>query len=429
MSTALPPGWEVRPIGELLAPLHDGKTLHHGWSPQCEKDPVQALGEEWGVLKTTAVQHGLFLPEHNKKLPSALKPRSNLEVKAGDLLVTCAGPRVRCGVACLVRHTPNRLILSGKMYRFRVRDGIEPEYLEAYLQSQSAQAAIDAMKTGISDSGLNLTHDRFKRLPVPVAPHTEQARIVAEIEKQFTRLDAGTEALRRLQAHLRRYRAAVLKAAFDGNWRRVEFRTLVREPLRNGHSSPKTPNGEGIRTLTLTAVTDGEFIEENTKLTSADATRVRELWLQPGDLLIERSNAPELVGTARVYRGPKNWAIFPDLLIRARLNADVSDRFIEHFFASEIARNYFRRSAQGIAGSMPKISQPTIEALAVPVPARREQDLIAGRLDEQLSQADAILRVTSAALSKASRLRAAILRAAFEGRLANSQEPARARVA
>ncbi len=51
---------------------------------------------------------------------------------------------------------------------------------------------------------------------IPIAPLPEQKRIVAEIEKQFTRLDAGVEALKRLQTHLKRYRASVLKAACEG---------------------------------------------------------------------------------------------------------------------------------------------------------------------------------------------------------------------
>ena len=45
------------------------------------------------------------------------------------------------------------------MYRFRVReDVLHPAFMEGYLQSKVAQAAIETMKTGISDSGLNLTH-------------------------------------------------------------------------------------------------------------------------------------------------------------------------------------------------------------------------------------------------------------------------------
>lgn len=50
----------------------------------------------------------------------------------------------------------------------------------------------------------------------PIAPRAEQERIVDEIEKQFTRLDAARAALKRVQANLKRYRASVLKAACEG---------------------------------------------------------------------------------------------------------------------------------------------------------------------------------------------------------------------
>jgi type I restriction enzyme S subunit len=51
---------------------------------------------------------------------------------------------------------------------------------------------------------------------IALPPSCEQQRIVAEIEKQFTRLDAEVAALKRVQANLKRYRAAVLKAACEG---------------------------------------------------------------------------------------------------------------------------------------------------------------------------------------------------------------------
>jgi len=83
-------------------------------------------------------------------------------------------------------------MMSGKMYRFRVdADLTNSRYVEAFLQTKQARLAIDKMKTGSSDSGLNLTHDRFRQLRIPVAPLPNQRRIVAEIEKQFTRLEAG----------------------------------------------------------------------------------------------------------------------------------------------------------------------------------------------------------------------------------------------
>jgi type I restriction enzyme S subunit len=216
VSQVLPKGWVTSAIEDLLAPLEDGRILHQGWSPQCEKSPSES-GEEWGVLKTTAIQPGAFLPSQNKRLPADLTPRPNIEVKVGDVLLTCAGPRSRCGVACLVRGTRQKLMLSGKMYRFRVpEEQVDARYLEAFLQTSAAHSAIDRMKTGGSDSGLNLTHERFRRLEVPVAPLNEQRRIVEAYEELVSDLDAGVAALERVREKLKLYRASVLRAAAEG---------------------------------------------------------------------------------------------------------------------------------------------------------------------------------------------------------------------
>jgi type I restriction enzyme, S subunit len=180
---------------------------------------------EWGVLKTTAIQPGAFLPEQNKRLPAGLIPRPQIEVKAGDILLTCAGPRSRCGIACLVRNTRKKLMISGKMYRFRVPEQLfEPRYLEGFLQTSAAYDAIDRMKTGGNDSGLNLTHDRFRRLEVPVPPLKEQRRIVETFEELISDLNAAVTALERVREKLDVYRASVLKAAAQGaltaEWRK-----------------------------------------------------------------------------------------------------------------------------------------------------------------------------------------------------------------
>lgn len=209
-------GWVTAPIEDLFAPLEDGRTLHQGWSPQCEKGPSETE-HQWGVLKTTAIQPGAFLPEQNKRLPADLTPRPQIEVKPGDILTTCAGPRSRCGIACLVRSTRNKLMMSGKMYRFRVPEAhLDARYLEAFLQTSAAHDAIDRMKTGGSDSGLNLTHERFRRLEVPVAPLNEQRRIVETYEELVSDLDAGVAALDRVREKLELYRASVLKSAVEG---------------------------------------------------------------------------------------------------------------------------------------------------------------------------------------------------------------------
>ena len=51
---------------------------------------------------------------------------------------------------------------------------------------------------------------------IPLAPFTEQRRIVARVEALSAKLDEAIAALRRAQANLGRYRASVLKAAVEG---------------------------------------------------------------------------------------------------------------------------------------------------------------------------------------------------------------------
>ena len=72
------------------------------------------------------------------------------------------------------------------------------------------------MKTGGSDSGLNLTHERFRKLSVQVAPRAEQTRIVAKLEELLSDLDAGVAELKAAQKKLAQYRQSLLKAAVEG---------------------------------------------------------------------------------------------------------------------------------------------------------------------------------------------------------------------
>lgn len=104
------------------------------------------------------------------------------------------------------------------------------KYLMYFLLTHESQIDIDRMKTGISDSGLNLTHDRFATLKVPLAPINEQRRIVAKIEELFSELDKGVEALTTAREQLTAYRQSVLKHAFEGkltkDWRNANAKSL-----------------------------------------------------------------------------------------------------------------------------------------------------------------------------------------------------------
>lgn len=204
----LPEGWCWASVGQLVA------SLDQGWSPKCKKRP--ASSDEWGVMKTTAVQHLAFLEDENKAITADLQPRANLELRVGDLLVTRAGPRTRVGVCCLVRQVRRRVMLCDKVYRLKVNDGLSTSYVEVALNSPIVLNELEKLKTGISDSGVNLTQERFKALAIPIPPRREQDAIELAVSKQ---LSVSDDVRRMASADLRRItrlKQALLKRAFEG---------------------------------------------------------------------------------------------------------------------------------------------------------------------------------------------------------------------
>ena len=128
-------------------------------------------------------------------------------VHQGDLLVGMDGDfnsALWTGKPALLNQRVCKLTPDESRYDKRFLLLVLPGYL----------AAINANTPSVTVK--HLSSRTVGDIPLPYPPLPEQRRIVAEIEQQFTRLDAGFAALRRTQANLKRYRAAVLKAACEG---------------------------------------------------------------------------------------------------------------------------------------------------------------------------------------------------------------------
>lgn len=95
---------------------------------------------------------------------------------------------------------------------FVVEEGIFNFYLAYWLWANAE--FFENIATGTTFKEISKT--KLRTMLVPLAPLNEQCRIVEVIEAQFTRLDAGVATLKRLQTNLKRYKAAVLKAACEG---------------------------------------------------------------------------------------------------------------------------------------------------------------------------------------------------------------------
>jgi type I restriction enzyme, S subunit len=197
-------GWKRETVADVI------KSMDAGWSPQC--DDIPASEGKWGVLKTTAVQWCDFQPQHNKALPTTLKPIPEFSVKEGDVLVTRAGPRKRVAVVAAVRRDEPRLTISDKLIRLRTdRTRIEPRFLELSLASPFSQEHLVQRKTGLADAQVNISQAILKATPIAYPPLDEQRQIVAELDA----LQVEVDALKRLQAQTAAELHALLPAILD----------------------------------------------------------------------------------------------------------------------------------------------------------------------------------------------------------------------
>jgi type I restriction enzyme, S subunit len=190
--------------------------LTQGWSPKC-LNHNSTNNAEWAVIKTTAIQASDFVEYENKILPSSLLPRKQHEIKQGDILITRAGPRVRVGICCLVKKTRPKLINCDKVYRIRLNtDLVVPEYFESCINSPEILSKIEKMKSGSSDSGLNLTQKVFLKLQIHLPSIQEQHKIVEEIERRLSVCDKVEESIAESLEKSKALRQSILKKAFEG---------------------------------------------------------------------------------------------------------------------------------------------------------------------------------------------------------------------
>ncbi|MFI0435343.1 MAG: restriction endonuclease subunit S [Parachlamydiaceae bacterium] len=187
-----------------------------GWSPKCLNEP-STNENDWAVIKTTAIQNTEFIEHENKLLPKNLKPRLHLEIAPDDILVTRAGPRNRVGVTCLVRKCRKRLILCDKVYRIRVNQSvILPAYLEMLLNSPHIIDEVERLKTGINDSGVNLTQERFLALELKIPSLVLQQLTLQKLQDAISTANYLSQQINVALEKLKNIRQSILKKAFSG---------------------------------------------------------------------------------------------------------------------------------------------------------------------------------------------------------------------
>lgn len=331
------------------------------------------------------------------------------------------------------------------------------------------QALANVRSIGTPDLGLK----EINEFTVPLPPFPEQHRIVTKIEELFTQLDAGVASLKKAQEQLKRYRQAVLKAAFEGRltqeWREehkgeIEPAKVLLEKFKadlkkrtNGKVKFPLPldNDESQQLPNLWIWTKiGEFVEIVRGASPRPAGSPRYFggnipWITVGELTKDETIYLTKVSSFVTEEGRENSRLIKanTLLLTnsgatlgvpkitlidgcindgsvALLGLDEIPKLYLYFFLKSQTKR-LRQINQGAA--QPNLNTDIVRNIVVPFPPLEEQKEVINEIERQFSQIDHLENIIETSLRQSESLRQSILKRAFEGKLVpqdRNDEPA-----
>ena len=422
----VPENWKWVTLGSILNKLTDGTHK----TPKYTTDGIKFVSVKDMSNGVLSLENTKFISEEEHQ---ELYARCNPE--KGDILLSKVGTT---GVPAIVNTTEQfSLFVSVALLKFD-RECIDLKFLYYMLMSPLVQTQATENTRGVGNK--NWVLDAIANTMVVLPPLAEQKRIVLKVEELLPYVDRYATAYEKLEQFNAKFpedmKKSILQYAIQGklveqrpeegtgdelyrqiqaekqrlikegkikkekplaeiaedeipfdipeSWKWVRLLDVVEEKPANGFSPKGVDYQTAVKNLTLTATTSGYFKADAFKYVDIQLEPDSKYWLKKDDLLIQRSNSRELVGTSCIYTGDDDAFIYPDLMMKLRVMNGVDVKYVDYVLKSPLTRNYFSKNASGTSESMPKINQGIVSATLIPLPPLAEQKRIVARLEEIL---------------------------------------------
>lgn len=430
----LPRGWRAGYVGDFAKEIEPGfASGEHNQN-----------GEGVAHLRPMNVDREGKIDLSVTKFVSANKDGRRLAV--GDVLFNNTNSPELVGKTAAVS-VAGDFAFSNHMTRIRFADNVLPKFgaLQLHFLWMRGYFKYNCVKhiNQASVSSRALAHS----VPFVWAPPAEQERIVAEIEKQFSRLDEAVANLKRVKANLKRQTAAILSAAISGELfdraaphvaaDRPELAPAINLPsawswasaaelceLVASGSTPKADemtSGAGevpfIKVYNLGFDGSLDFTVKPTFIRRAvhEGLLARSRCL-PGDVLMNIVGPP-LGKVSLVPDAFPEWNI-NQAIVTFRAGPRILDSLLAYWLMSPPVQRRIERTSKATAGQY-NVQVSTCRKLVLPLPPLDEQYRIVAEVDRRLSIVREVEAEVEANLKRAQALRQAVLARAF----AASREP------
>lgn len=367
-------------LGKMLQPEQDKPD-------ETEEPYLRSANVQWEGVDVSDIKTMWFAPREKKELL----------LRVGDLLVNEGGDVGRCATwtggldACYFQNAVNRV---------RPRQNASARFLYYWLHNIKHAGFIDAIVSRTTIA--HLTAEKLEAIPWADAPPMEQQRIAAYLDASCAAIDAAVAAKRRQLETLNAVRESIIETAITrgmdargklrlidqdwigslpAHWTATRIKQVISR-MDYGISVSSEPKGR-FPVLKMGNIQVGEIVFSKMEFVDEVAD---ELLLETNDLLYNRTNSPDQVGKAALFRGTRDDAVtFASYLVRLRVN----HRIIPEFLNYAVNCGGFLAFARRLA--IPSVQQSNLNStrygrMQVPLPPVTEQRTICEHLAAKVGE-------------------------------------------
>ena len=391
--------------------------------------PSKKISEYYGsyfpFFKPADLDAGRYVYESSEYLSEKGRSVSRI-IPAHSTAVCCIGSIGKSGYL-MVEGTTNQQINSAI-----------PRFNSLYFfYYANTDCFINQLLTKASATTIAIVNkSKMEQCYFPLAPLTEQQRIVARIESLFAKLDEAKEKAQAVVDGFEARKAAILHKAFTGEltakWRQENGITLdnwnltslseVVSDFKYGTSEKSDYNNSGMPVFRIPNVTDGELDFSDMKYLK-DWSISEESQIHENDILIIRSNGSRnLVGKSVLVPKLNQLYAYASFLIRIRVTEKILPEYLVRYLNSSDGRYQMFNKAKSSAG-INNINSKELGAIILRLPTIYEQKKIVGIIDSLFIKEQQAKETAEAVLDQIEAMKESILARAFRGEL-GTNDPA-----
>ena len=395
---AVPAGWRVTRLDAVADVLFSNVDKH----TMDGEEPVR-LCNYVDVYKNDRITSGIDFMEASADKREIKK----FQIRRGDVLATKDSEEADdIAISSLVTEDLPGVLCGYHLAMIRPRfPSVSGPFLAWLHASKYFRAQYEAKAVGVTRFGLSQYSFRAVRIPLPPLP--EQQRIAAYLDASCAAIDAAVAAKRTQLETLDAVRNSLIESAVTKGiqpgvrCRRINEDWIGEIPVHWGACRIKRVVSQVDYGISERSESEGKFPVlkmgniQSGEIVFSKIEFVEEVFdgllLEKGDLLYNRTNSPDQVGKAAVFRGSKADGItFASYLVRLRTNHRADPYFLNYLLNS----NGFLAFARKLA--IPSVQQSNLNStrycrMLIPRPPIEEQREIAVFLDTKLAEVKRIV--------------------------------------